>query len=89
MEKEIRQVNVKKLLQANNTPLRQEPLCSFFGEHGDFKKWSEIVDGKLNLPPGFKAKRGTELWIKKIQSMKTKEIQTSWSPEEYVDRWKI
>ena len=37
IEKEIARVNVNKLLQAENTLLRQEPLCSHFGEQGDFK----------------------------------------------------
>ena len=37
IEKEIARVNVNKLLQAENTLLQQEPLCSHFGEQGNFK----------------------------------------------------
>ena len=37
MEREIGRVTVDKLQQANNTPLRQESLRSFFGEDPDFK----------------------------------------------------
>ena len=88
MEKEIAKANIEKLLQADNTPLRQEPLRSVFGEHRDFKKWNQIVEGTLNLPREFPADRGTYLWIKKIQSMKTTEKRTSWTPDEYVEGWK-
>ena len=88
MEKEIGRANVQKLQQANNTPLRQEPLHFYFGEDRDFAKWSDIVDGKLNLPPDFPAENSTHLWLKKIQSMRTKANKTSWTPEEYSEGWK-
>ena len=88
MEMEIGRANVEKLLQANNTPLRQEPLCTAFGEQGDFKKWSDIVEGKLNLPPTFQAEKGTKLWISKIQSMKTTATPTNWTADDYADGWK-
>ena len=38
MEKEIVRVNVEKLLQADNTPLRTELLRSHFGEEGVFEQ---------------------------------------------------
>ena len=88
MEKEIADANIAKLLQADNTPLRQEPLCSVFGEYGDFKKWKAIVDGTLNLPPDFPAEQGTILWIQKIQNMKTSANPTTWTPDEYTEGWK-
>ena len=88
MEREIGRVNVAKLQQANNTPLRQEPLRTHFGEEGDFSKWTNIVEGNLHLPPDFPAEQGTKLWIHKIQSMKTTANDTSWTPEEYADGWK-
>ena len=89
MEKEIRRVNVSKLMQANNAPLRQELLRSTFGEHSDFNKWVNIVEGKLNLPKDFPAEKGRQLWIKKIQSMQTEANDTCWTPEEYTEGWKM
>ena len=65
MEAEIAQGNVEKLLQANNTLLRKEPLCSWFGEEGDFDRWDQIVDGKIGLPPNFGAEEGTRLWLER------------------------
>ena len=52
IEREIARANVEKLLQADNTPLRMEPLRTHFGEDGDFSKWDDICDGKLSLPSG-------------------------------------
>ena len=48
IEKEIARVNTNKLVQAENTPLRQEPLCSHFGEQGDFKNWSKSLTAQFN-----------------------------------------
>ena len=69
MEAEIAQGNVEKLLQANNTLLRKEPLCSWFGEEGDFDRWDQIVDGKIGLPPNFEAEEGTRLWLKNTKHL--------------------
>ena len=43
MEAEIARVNVEKLLQADNTPLRQEPLRSWFGEESDFEHGIKLL----------------------------------------------
>ena len=88
MEAEIARVNVEKLLQADNTLLRTEPLCSWFGEEGDFDRWDQIVDGIIVLPPYFETEDGTRLWFQKIQSIPIQEGKTEWSTEEYVRSWK-
>ena len=59
MEAEIARVNVEKLLHADNTPLRQEPFRSWFGEEGDFETWDKIVDGEIGLPMNYEAEEGT------------------------------
>ena len=41
IEQEIARCNKEKLLQANNTPLREEPLLSLLGEQGDFDTWEK------------------------------------------------
>ena len=38
----------EKLLQAHNTPLREEPLLTLLGEQGDFEKWEQILKGTTN-----------------------------------------
>ena len=81
MEEEIVRVNVKKLLQVDNTPLRQEPLCSWFSEDRAFD------DGVLGLLPNFEAEEGIRLWIKNIQNIPIIETKTTWTTEEYVDSW--
>ena len=78
-------MNVKKLLQAENTPLRQEPLCSHFGEQGDFKKWDQIIDGTLCLPDNYEAEEGTQLWLEYVRNTPFIEKQTHWTPDEFVD----
>ena len=85
IEKEITRVNVDKLLQAENTPLRQEPLCLHFGEQGEFDKWDKIIHGTLRLPENYEAEEGTRLWLEYVRNTPVIEQKTQWTPEEYVD----
>ena len=66
MEDKIREANEQKLQQCNNTPLREEPLCSFFNEkHLDFKNWEKALNPEADIPTNIE--RGTNLWIKEMQ----------------------
>ena len=65
IEQEIIKANKKKLLQADNTPLRQEPLQSLLGEQGDFKTWEKILKGNIKLPPEG-IEEGTRMWFEFI-----------------------
>ena len=91
MEKEIGRANVETLLQADNTPLRKELLCSHFGEEGDFKKWNAFIDNELHLPETYRASRGKRLSImvqKKMQSATIPKEAMAWTEEEYMNSWK-
>jgi hypothetical protein len=39
IEHEIMRVNQAKLLQAIDTPLREQRISELLGEQGDFEKW--------------------------------------------------
>jgi hypothetical protein len=67
MEEEIMRVNKVKLLQAENTPLCQEPLRSILGEQMDFEKWELILEGKIALPEN-EVEEGTQMWYTLISS---------------------
>ena len=87
IEKEIARANQEKLLQANNTPLREEPLLSLLGEQGDFEKWEQILKGTINLP-ATGIEEGTRLWYEYMTSEFPEEIEIDWTAEEYFDGWK-
>ena len=76
-----------KLLQADNTPLREEPLCSHFGEDGNFDKWNDFIDNKLHLPDMYPTTAGTRLWCTKMQNTTFHTQPTKWTEEEYVQSW--
>ena len=87
IEKEIAQANQETLLQANNTPLREEPLLMLLGEQGDFEKWEQILKGTINLP-SIGIEEGTRLWFEYLTSEFPEEIEIEWTAEEYFDGWK-
>jgi len=69
IENEIARVNKSRLQQANNTPLRQEPLSQLLGEQIDFEKWEEILKGTIKIPEeGIEEgkEEGTRLWFNYI-----------------------
>ena len=87
IEKEIIRANKEKVLQANNTPLREEPLRSLLGEQGDFNKWEEILKGLINLPvEGLE--EGTKLWFEFMKSPTHQAFEIDWTAKEYFDGWK-
>ena len=88
MEIAIRVANVAKLTQADNTPLREEPLCSIFNEKElDFDQWEKVLDPEFPLPEGLE--KGTRLWF---QQMRRPDKQIPPEPvrfteESYRDSW--
>ena len=87
IEEEISRANQEKLLQANNTPLREEPLLSLLGEQGDFDRWEQILKGAIKLP-STGIEEGTRLWYEFMTSEYPEEIEIEWTAEEYFDGWK-
>ena len=62
IEKEIARCNKEKLLQANNTPLCEEPLLSLLGEQGNFDTGEKTLKGQVQLPDEG-MEEGTRLWF--------------------------
>ena len=85
IERKIARANVEKLLQADNTPLRMEPLRTHFGKDGDCSKWDDICDGTLKLPPGVQVDERVRLWFDQIQSTEYTEQGTEWTADKYCD----
>ena len=89
MEEAIRDANIHKLLQANNTPLREEPLASMFKETTlDYETWEKILDPSVPLPDNLE--RGTKLWFRQMRDPTTT-IPTSamqFTDETYKTSWK-
>ena len=87
MEKEIAHVNAGRVQQANNTPLREEPLQSLLGEQMDFDKWESILAGLVLLPlDGIE--EGTQLWYEYITSAGAPEsLKIHWTPQDYFASW--
>ena len=70
MEILIRTANIKKLTQANNTPLREEPLQTFLGESTlNFEKWETAMDPNATLPTGLD--KGTRMWFEQMRNHET------------------
>ena len=80
IEIEIAQANQEKLIQAHNTPLREEPLLTLLGEQGDFDKWEQILKGTINLP-ATGIEEGTTLWFEYMTSEFPEEIEIEWTAE--------
>ena len=87
IEEEIIRANKEKVLQANNTPLREEPLRTLLGEQGDFEKWEDILKGLVDLPTEG-IEEGTRLWFEFIKSPSKEAFDISWTAQEYFDSWK-
>jgi hypothetical protein len=87
IEDEIMRVNQNKLLQAWDTPLREQRISQLLGEQGDFKRWGEILKGVVDLPNDID--EGLEIWYKYVISVEKKEnTDFIWTTEEYCDSWK-
>ena len=87
IEQEIARCNKEKLLQANNTPLREEPLLSLLGEQGDFDTWEKILKGQVQLPEEG-VEEGTRLWFNFMTTAYPEEIEIEWTPKEYFEGWR-
>ena len=87
IEKAIIRANTAKRQQANNTPLREEPLRSLLGEQMDFDRWNEILLGQVQLPQEG-IEEGTRLWYDYITKQEEiAPLDLSWTTEEYFDSW--
>ena len=87
IEDAIIQANTAKRQQANNTPLRQEPLQSLLGEQMDFDRWDEVLRGTIRLPDEG-IEEGTRLWYEYITKNNDIEpIDITWTTEEYFESW--
>lgn len=87
MEKEIMRVNREKLLQAGETPLRNQQIAQLVGEQGDFKRWEEILKGLVVLPPDID--EGLQLWFNFITSTERHDMtEFRWTTEEYCESWR-
>ena len=88
IEQEIARCNKEKLLQANNTPLGEEPLLSaLLGEQGDFDTWEKILKGQVQLPEEG-VEEGTRLWFNFMTTAYPEEIEIEWTPKEYFEGWR-
>ena len=89
MERSILTANLNKLTQANNTPLREEPLCSLFNEDKlDYDQWKKVLDPNFQLPEGLE--RGTRLWFRQMRRKDTTIPPSTMemTTEQYRDSWK-
>ena len=87
VENEIIRVNKEKLLQANNTPLRESPLQELLGEQGDFERWEEILHDLVTLPDEG-VEEGTRLWFEFMSRGVPDATDISWTTEEFFKSWK-
>lgn len=86
IEGEIMRVNKEKLLQAYDTPMRDERISQLLGEQGDFQKWESILSGLIALPD--EVDEGLEVWYKFVTSTKKYDItEFIWTTEEYCKSW--
>lgn len=89
MEIAIKNANEDKLQQSDNTPLRQEPICSIIDEsHLNYERWERILTGELDIPPN--AEPGTKLWLEKMRetSSSITTVPIAIDTESYIDSWK-
>ena len=89
METAIRIANIEKLTQADNTPLREEPLATLFGERSlDFQTWEKVLDPTVPLPDNLE--RGTSLWFKQMRRQETniKPTKLHHNEDTYRSSWK-
>ena len=89
MEAAIRIANVEKLTQANNTPLREEPLATLFKERTlDYETWETVLDPTTPLPDNLE--RGTTLWFRQMrkESSNIPEEPIKITVDKYRESWK-
>ena len=87
-DREIIKCHKAKLMAANNTPLRQLPISSILGEHGDFEKWNAIANKDLHLPVGVDST--LQEWYTYLQStMPSTPPMIQWTEAQYSCSWKL
>jgi hypothetical protein len=87
IERAIMNANMGKLLQANDTPLRDDRIATLLGEQGDFERWEEILSGMLTLPHN--VDEGLETWYHYITNVEKHEPATfMWTTKEYCESWR-
>ena len=89
MEEAIERANTEKLQQADNTPLREEPLKSLIDEtHLNYERWERIVSGEFEIPPNLD--EGTTLWFQKMQDPTSRitEVPIAINTASYTDSWR-
>ena len=86
IEREIIKANQIKLMVANSTPLRQEPIQDLLGEQGDIVKWEKILRGEIDLP--LNTERPVQLWMDKTKHPLQPAEEIRWTDCEYFQGWK-
>ena len=86
IENGILHANKAKLLQANDTPLRTEPLRTIIGERMKYAEWEKLLKKEIDIPEDLE--EGTKLWFNSIQDFDDNPIEIDWTTEEYFDNWK-
>lgn len=76
--------NKKKLLQAEDTPLRST-YQELFGEQGLYKTWEDILDKKVRLPKD--ASEEMKVWYQYMTHYQQVEVDFTWTTGEYLDSW--
>lgn len=77
----------EKLLQARDTPLRQEPLRSIIGERMEYDTLDKLLRGQVQLPSDME--EGTRLWFEAIQEnfVEDEDFSIEWTTREYFENW--
>ena len=83
IEASIINANKEKLLQARDTPLRQEPLRTIIGERMQYDEWEKLLRREITIPENLE--EGTKLWFEAVQD---DPIEIDWTTEEYFRGWK-
>ena len=87
LEVEITRLNVQKHLQVDNTPLQQEPLCSHFGEQGNFKNgigyYTEIYSSHWTLQ--WRRAKSSGLII--FSHFQLAQMPTDWTGDKNIVTW--
>ena len=81
IEAAIISANKEKLLQARDTPLRQEPLRTIIGERMQYDEWEKVLRKEISIPENLE--EGTRLWFEAIQNFQDDPIEIDWTSEEY------
>ena len=82
IERAVVTANKEKLLQASNTPLREEPLRTLIGERMEYEKWEQLLKKNVKLPDDLE--EGTKLWFQIVQDFEDDPVDIDWT---YFKNW--